>query len=653
MQLRRRVPLVVAIAVAIVLPSVAGADPDRPVAGGNASVELFPGEGVADKAQHGPTEGHLPPVRRNVTLVGKAEVTNPSGAGNTGRIGDVFAYGDHAYLAAYYLPTCEQTGVHVMDISEPSAPFEVTSAFIPTSVGSYVGEGVQVIRMDNQFFSGDLLVHNNETCPRGPAPTTPNLRGGISLWNVTDPTHPTPVTLHTGDFTNPAGGSDPAPNQTHSMRVWTNVFNQRTYAALVDDEELADVDILDVTNPFAPVLVSELDLDLPPFDVDQATPSNLTATFSHDMVVEKVGQRYVMSVNYWDGGYVLLDVTDPRPGQVQLIAESDYATLDEERLARGHAISPEGNAHQSELSPNRKFLIGTDEDFDPYRVVATITSGPHAGTEYTATSGSATPPIEPGTSIAGTPTFVGLACDPLPAGRGVALVERGVCPFQQKLDNVTAAGYSSGIVFNALRPDCLAQVRMLVGGTIPFVFANRLAGLQLLGVAAVTGADACTTATPPPGSPVASTTVEAIFDGWGYVRLFGTDIPKKPGQAGSITQIDTYTVPEAQDPTYATGFGALSVHEVAMSPEQGLAYLSYYAAGLRVVRYGKKGIEEVGAFIDQGGNDFWGVEAWRDDEGHDFILASDRDFGLYILRYTPPARPRDPVAPGSGVLLQP
>ena len=64
----------------------------------------------------------------------------------------------------------------------------------------------------------------------------------------------------------------------------------------------------------------------------------------------KVGQRYVMNMSYWDGGYVLLDVTDPPAGPVALIAESD-SPLDEEQLARGHQIAPEGNGHQSELSP--------------------------------------------------------------------------------------------------------------------------------------------------------------------------------------------------------------------------------------------------------------------------------------------------------------
>ena len=69
---------------------------------------------------------------------------------------------------------------------------------------------------------------------------------------------------------------------------------------------------------------------------------------------------------------------------------------------------------------------------------------------------------------------------------------------------------------------------------------------------------------------------------------------------------------------------------------QGLAYLSYYSGGFRVVTYGKNGIQEVGAFIDEGGNNFWGVEIWNDENGEQFVLASDRDFGLYIFQYTGP-----------------
>jgi hypothetical protein len=91
------------------------------------------------------------------------------------------------------------------------------------------------------------------------------------------------------------------------------------------------------------------------FGVDQGQPAYLQSVFSHDMSVVKVGQRYVMHMSYWDGGYVLLDVTDPRPGQVSLIAESDYALLDEERLlARGQEIAPRATPTSPSCRPTAR-----------------------------------------------------------------------------------------------------------------------------------------------------------------------------------------------------------------------------------------------------------------------------------------------------------
>lgn len=629
------IQLLGAAAVAAVLASSAAAHHPDDVGGR----EDFPGEGVMLGGQHGVASGHLPAVNRNVRVVGKAEVTNPSGASNNGRVADVAAYGNYAYLTAFRNPTCVAGGAHTVDISNPALPHEVAGAFMPTTPYNYAGEGAQTLAIDNASFKGVVFIHQNETCPGAPAPSAPRTRGGINIWNITNPLAPVLLVAHAGDYTSPSGGADTQANSTHSMFAWNSKTDGKTYVALVDNEELTDVDIMDITNPASPVMVNDtLDLALPPFSVGQASPKNLTSIFNHDVTVKRVGERYVMNVNYWDGGYVLLDVTNPTPGNVTLVAETDYAEHDEERLARGHLISPEGNAHQSELSPNNKFMIGTDEDFSPYRVVAKILSGPYSGTEYGATSASGTPPISASTSVSGTPTYVGEACAPLAPGSGIALAERGTCSFQLKLNNIQAAGYSAGLVYNAVRTDCLSRLTMLATGSIPFLFVNRLTGLQLLQVAGVSEANACTTASPAPGTASASTEIKAIFDGWGYVRLFATHIPGEVGTAGTISQVDTYAMPEAQDPAYASGFGALSVHEVAMDPsDKGLAYLSYYSGGFRVVEYGKNGIEEVGAFIDEGGNNFWGVEV-HDVGKEQYVLASDRDYGLYIFQYAPPVK---------------
>lgn len=138
------------------------------------------------------------------------------------------------------------------------------------------------------------------------------------------------------------------------MYAWSekNGRDQKTYVALVDNDELADVD-MDISDPANPVMVNDT-LDLVALvDVDQESPENLTSIFSHDMTVVKVGKRYVMNVNYWDGGYVLLDVTHPTPGNVTLIAESDFGQLDEERLKRGEEISPRVTPTSRSSRPTR------------------------------------------------------------------------------------------------------------------------------------------------------------------------------------------------------------------------------------------------------------------------------------------------------------
>ena len=636
---RLRAATAIALTLILALSATAVAHPDH-----NArTMEDFRGEGIADdRLQHPGGTGHLPATNQNVMLIGKAGVAAPpSTSGTTGRVADVAAYGNYAYLTAFRGPECINAGgsgkgggFWIVDITNPASPSQI--GFLATTDYNYAGEGADIITPDSGAFAGrQLFIHQNETCPNAPA-AAPGTRGGINIWDVTDPGSPTLLVAHAGDYSVPGGGTRTNANSTHSAFAWNSHIDGKVYVALVDNVEFTDVDIMDITDPTNPVMVNDtLDL-VTQFGVNQATPSNLTSIFNHDMMVYRKGDRYVMNVNYWDGGYVLLDVTNPTPGNVSLVAESDYAALDEERLERGHEWPPEGNAHQSEFSPDFRYLIGTDEDFGPYRVVATITSGPYSGTEYLAINGSATPAIAPGGSIGGTPMWVGEACAALPAGSGIALVERGTCSFQVKLNNITTAGYSAGIVFNNVRSDCQSFLTMLAAGSIPFMFVNRLTGLQLLQVAGVTAANACTTASPAVGSSAASTTIASVFDGWGYVRLFRTKVPGEPGAPGSITQVDTYTIPEAQNPAYASGSGALSVHEVATDPRVGtnLAYLSYYSGGLRVVSFGDKGLIEVGAFIDTGGNDFWGVEVHKHPNGQYYVLASDRDYGLYIFQYS-------------------
>jgi hypothetical protein len=292
-------------------------------------------------------------------------------------------------------------------------------------------------------------------------------------------------------------------------------------------------------------------------------------------------------------------------------------------------------------------MVVADEDFGPYAPFLSIDGGP--ASPFSAGVATTGPLLEEGDTLSGGTRFAGLGCTagtfPAPAGATIAVIERGTCTFQVKLDNAEAAGYAAAIIFNthsaASSPNCEGLVNMQATTDIFAFFVARSVGYSILGVPGYNPAN-CPSATPTTALPASGTAGEPIeitvdFDGWGYVHLY-------ENESGKMTELDTYAVPQAHDPAYASGFGDLSVHEVAMSElDNTLAYFSYYAAGFRVARIQPDGaggfdLNEVGHYIDaggDGGNNFWGVQVWQHG-GQEYVLASDRDFGLYIFRYIGP-----------------
>ena len=403
---------------------------------------------------------------------------------------------------------------------------------------------------------------------------------------------------------------------------------------MVDNQESANVDIVDITNPRTPVLIAEHDLGAL-FPGILQPDQGLDQVLLHDMVVKEIDGRFVMLASYWDAGYVQLDVTDP--ANPVYLADSDFPDPDPEALESGFTVPPEGNAHQAEFTSDDAFVIGADEDFNPYAVTARNDTD---GTELDAAPGSSEgTQLDPGETISGQAVFVGRACPGDPAvpaggeGTQIAVTERGVCDFTAKVAAVEAAGgYEAILVFNREGPDgCNIPAGMLVEGNTPtFGVAPREQGFGIFNApyddAACSAGDGSAVAPITVGTAGDTLTFSSYFDGWGYVRLF---------DATDLSELDTYAIPEAHDPRFARAFGDLSVHEVAVSQATpGLAYLSYYSGGLRVIDVSAGAIQEVGAFIDESGNNFWGVESFLQDDV-EYAALSDRDFGLYILRYTP------------------
>ena len=581
-------------------------------------------DGARDARQHGSTTGHLPATQSNIEVVSKLKMKNAVPE----KIADVGVFNNYAYLASWGVVDCTYNGVHVVNIKDPANPKEV--AFIQSKEGSYPGEGIQALNVETPSFKGDLLVSNNEKCKDKAG------FGGMNLYDVTNPEHPTPLAVGVGDSTVNGQGKKAA-NETHSVFAWD--AGDKAYAVIVDNEEGTDVDIMDITDPKKPFLTAEYDLDETFPQILQSAPSNLTEVFLHDLVVKQIGGKQVMLLSYWDAGYVSVDMTDVK--RPVYLGDTDFTNPDPQLLeSTGLTEKPEGNGHQGEFTLDNKYVIGADEDFSPNGTEGTTddTAAP-----FQISQGSNTPQLQGGESLNGDAVYVGQACTGDPAvppapstasGKQIAIVTRGLCTFTEKVTSVEAGGGYEGIVIaNREGSDGCGAFGMSVAGNTPTFSTDRKTGFGFFDKEASYDNAACLagSASLIPGLSLGDIgdviTIRAFFDAWGYVHLFDNS-------TGKMAELDTYAIPESQDPAFAQGFGDLSVHEVATSQQRAdLAYFSYYAGGFLVAKIVDNKLVETGRFIDQGGSNFWGVQVFENN-GIEYVAASDRDYGLYIFRYT-------------------
>jgi Ca2+-binding RTX toxin-like protein len=620
--------------------------------------------GAASALQHGPLENHLPPVASNIDVIGKLRVTDKLDG-----IADLAVYKNFAYLNAWdgecttpANPATNHGGVHIVDISDPAKP--VKTGFVPALPNTYHGEGAHVITIDTPRFKGDVLAVNNEPCSNVPQEQG---AGGMDLYDVTDPRNPKTLVQGFGDRGDEGSltGTFPQANSSHSVFMWQS--GAKAYAVQVDNIEAHDVDIFEITDPKNPQPVGEYDLS--ELAADQGKPLNPDGNgdnvFFHDGVVKNIGGRMIFMAAYWDAGYVRVDVTDPlRP---VILGDTDFGGTDP--LMPG-ASPPEGNAHQGELSFDNKYFLAADEDFAPYRAGKfSITTGAHQG-EYPASEvgGGTSAASLPDHTLNGPTVYGGYGCNlskPIPprsaqnlqlapGEEAILVLQRGpandpqnpedACFPGEKANNGKEAGYDAVLLVNRHLGTAADDGPFCGSGGYP------------PGVSVVT---LCTTheayhhifnAEPPqfgdypPTEPDGEPNIgdkgekvegQSVFDGWGYMHLYRTDGTK-------MAVVGHYAIPEALDPRYAFEHGAVSVHEWAADPTEYLGYVAYYAGGIRVFKFGESGIAQQGAFIDEKGSNFWGVEQFTTGDGKRLIAGSDRDSGLFILEYTGPGAAKAP-----------
>jgi len=286
-----------------------GTDPDRQISHGSA---VGPDDGAAknhldDHGQHGPSTGHLPGSSENVELLSAQKLTS-----HEGDISDVSALQTadgrwFAYLGDWGAH-CNTGGVHVVDITDPANP--VRAGFLNSGGFGYVTEGVQALHLETSAFAGDVLVISNEWCNVSGNPK--NMPGGITIWDITEPTEPKQLVRGFGDLD---VHGDRA-NESHSAIAWNAGDN--AYAAAIDNEELEDVDLFDITDPRNPVLLAET--RLPGVHVDGYGQEKTSHDF--DVLQFPDGSWHLM-VSDWDAGWIDVDVTDP--SNPTIVGDFDYA----------------------------------------------------------------------------------------------------------------------------------------------------------------------------------------------------------------------------------------------------------------------------------------------------------------------------------------
>jgi len=615
-------------------------------------LSLFMVLGVASiaSAHDSPNDGHIPKdVNYGFEVVGRDTLAGVVDGNYT----DVWSHNGFAYIGTFQNP-CSDAGVFIVDMAAAVAQYPVTEGATVASIPSAPNTRINDVRV-HTVGDKDVLITTQEPCGMqipgwaqsgGSAPFQVG-QGGISLYDVTDPTKPKALKKNFLEF-----------EGVHNTFPWD--WDGKSYLiGTADTFDLFDTFFVDITKPQSPKLLTVtgaldwLAQDPDAFDDGQFATGSSASNNNHDNWVEIIDGVPTAVISYWDLGFITLDVTDP----------ANPVFLDDSTYVNPEPIVGEpyeGNAHAAVFGGNGDYIFGGDEDFSPSSFSISF-----LGTDYPA--GVALFGDDPNT-LSGNVEYVGGdGCAGVPAPTvdepQVAIIDRGACFFSDKGANAEAAGYEGYIIVNNAGDGLL---NMSPGTnaipTIPGAFVGQTDGGVLKDPANK-------------GKPASAS---SIFDGWGYLHVInntGGDVTvpingQASGEFDTIPQMGElgYYAPwqaveeldDNGDP-FGTDFGDLTMHNVEADPltqhitpsftEGPRMFVSWYSLGMRALEYRpghfhdnsndegsySQNVHEVGRWIAEEGSNFWGVhidEMEIDGKDTQVILGSDRNLGLYIFTFT-------------------
>ncbi|HKF17926.1 MAG TPA: PA domain-containing protein [Candidatus Dormibacteraeota bacterium] len=543
----------------------------------------------------------LPPRPARLQLIGALKL-EPFGKDAHG---DVATYRNLAFVGKWSGP-CPGGGVDVIDISEPATPtlLSHTPEHLDTSM-----EVMRPLRIGTR----DVLAIGLQDCHK-PTPGV-TARAGLELVDITDARNPSELSFFDVDaFGRQVVG-------VHELDV-TRAPDGRSLALLAvpglepataDDSGhggKGDLLIVDISDPTRPVLTGSWGvLGDPALGLDfyrTVRRGNDARTLLHSVRAGHEGT--IAYLSYWDAGVIILDIADP--SQPHYLGRTTYAP------------TAEGNAHSVAEADGGRLIVQADEVTSPFQL--RLTSNAFRG-ERPAAPGNFSRPIgtDPAQSMSGPIVFVGRGCGQDayladPAGK-IALVERGACRFDEKVARAQQARATGAVIFDdqantdEIAPMDGSRHVVLPNGSavdvdIPAVLVSRDTGLGLRDSG------------PPTTASAAST-----FTGWGYLTLWDVRDRRHPVQVGE------FATPEVFEPSRA-GAGLWTVHNPEVRGSTLLA--SWYSDGVRAIDISRPWLpREIAAWTGAGAPaDAPPLSIWGVAFSGSLVLASDRNFGLYVLQ---------------------
>lgn len=548
------------------------------------------------------------PLAANLEIVGHTDL------GGRGSNAYVWAYRNVAYVGSSgerglaSPDRCPGLGVAIVDLTDTSRP---------TMIGTVAGRpgtsaaDVQVLAVDSAAFRGDLLATGIQSC-------TPDGVGGLSLWDVTDPQ--TPAEL--GFFEVGRG-----PLGVHEFSVFRREGRAIgllavPYSETLDPEKQGDLRIVDLADPLRPVQLASWGMERAFGIGARAGQGRDPQNHAHSVEASADG-RYAY-VSYWDGGVIILDVSDLRNPRFvgRTVFEPDE----------------EGNAHSSALAKGGRVLIEADEN--PFvRNDAVVVEGGGLPLRLDAAYGSFRPVLQRTGSASGRLVFVGHGCpgvaatptspaiaeDPYaaePAG-AVALIDRGGCGSVEKVLRAQRRG-AVGVLIGNSEPGLISPDGDIGEVRIPAAAVSQQ-NAELMKAALGRGETV----------RVGFAAEPVSYTDWGSLRLWDISDPVNPVQMARFATDDSATDRETGPPDG----GWYTAHQPVVLGDR--LYLAWYSDGVRVLDIADPTQpREVGFFVpapqeptvgDAGARprrpSVWGVFVRGD-----IILASDEQTGLYVLR---------------------